>query len=59
MSTKFVPKNNWIVHGPTVGTLPLVEITAANTRCLNLDDYIIISSNWTINFANFNTVGFG
>jgi hypothetical protein len=52
-------KDDWIVNGPRGGSLPLMQIRAANACCFDLNDYIIVTTGWTIDFTNFNAVRFG
>jgi hypothetical protein len=54
-----MPKHYWIVNGPRGSPLPLVQVRAADACCLNLNNYIIVTANWTIYFTNFNAMRFG
>jgi hypothetical protein len=52
-------KDDWIVDGPGGGSLPLVQVRATDACCLNLNDYIIVSTSWAIHFTDFDAMRFG
>jgi hypothetical protein len=59
MASKFMSKYNWIVDWPRVRSLPLMQVRATDTCCLDLNDYIIVTTIWAIYFTNFNAMRLG
>jgi hypothetical protein len=52
-------KYDWVINRPRVCAVPLVKITPTNTYRFNLHDYIIITSDWSLDLLQLNAHWFG